>query len=809
MRVTVILAAGAGSAAISESVSRLPKSTTEKTFVVCNSETPAPTDQRVRYVDSIDKVECDSSDVVLVTDTSPVPKDFCKIECPSDEDTALCMSGIRISGDGVRIGGNMLSIEKISNTGEYVESDVGSSSPVDAFTSFPVAMPGSCFRKAAEKNPGEWTPMSLSETLAKCGFKMMCVGTRNDDGMQSTAFERAFIKTNNKYFLEIAERNEKVYLEKKRLMRASKERDERYLRDAWAPETGEDRSEPYEKPDDAQGHTVENQDAHDAIRNVLAVMITTHNRTATACTCLLSLLKNLVHDDIRWVISDDRSEPGHVETILSFMENHRFDMSKVTVRRTDEFRYGLGAAINNGLDEGFRLSDVVLRTEDDWYLDRKLDMYRYIKILESREVCGIRMAAWGGSVKESKWDGMLIAYNLWEDSKELVFNNQVMLVHRRSRDVVGRYPENIGGAPSEEAVSARYNRKTKGGNVPPFVLIDGATKPFRLNNGPFFSHIGVESTELHNYKMAPRRLLERVVDTRKELSGMKKRPTVRICYIGDDRYMDKIATSVASIANTGNRCLYDVHVLTVGPVSSRSKRLFDGLPANMKIWIEAVPNEIVKDCISVDPSIGAEKRNGFIDRFINGKYGMTSQSSRWHLHRIFDFPKILYVDGDIIFKKPPIDLFFTDVSDVLAGGVKDAWNVWRQDRRNSSYINSGVMLFNLEKCRSERFHEKCNERAPSKKYLFPYDQDVINEALGNDRAILPLAFNFPVDVIIESCGSNEGFIDEINSMYGTRYKSLHEMLSTCVCMHFCGRKPWLGDCHMSTVWNYYADMVAK
>lgn len=817
MHISVILANGASASAISGLVSRLSKSTTERIVVVSDGETPTLADQRVCYVNSINKVCCEPEDVVLVTDLSQTPDDLCKIEYSSDEKPVFCMSGIRISGDGEKINRNMLSIEKISNTGEYVENDVSSSSPVDAFTSFPVVMPGSCFRKAVEKKPDEWTPISLSETLSKCGFKIMCVGTKNDEGMQSTVFEHAFIKTSSKYLSGIAETNEKKYLERKMMEKLEKERSrraytgERSLREI---DISVDNTE-FEKQTDNE--TVEREEETHAVAkeydktrsDSLVVMMTTHNRTATACTCLLSLLKNIVYDDVRWIISDDRSEPGHVERILSFMEENGFDMNKVTVRGTNEFKYGLGAAINNGLDEAFKISDIVLRTEDDWYLEKKLDVAKYARILEDCDVCGIRMAAWGGSVKKSRWDGMLVAYNVWEGSKELVFNNQVMMIHRRSSKVVGRYPENTGGAIAEETISDRYNRKTGGGNEPPFVLIDEATKPFKLNNGPFFTHIGVESTELHNYKTAPKSLLEKVERTRISLSSEFNRPVVRMCYIGDDRYMDKIATSVKSLSETPKRVSYDVHVLTVGSISNKSLGLFDKLPENIRIDIRNVPKEVIEDCISVDPSLKTRKRNGFVNRFINGRYGMATQSSRWHLHRIFDFKKILYVDGDIIFRRSPIELFFTDVSDVAASGVQDAWNVFRDDRRESSYINSGVILFNLEKCRSEKFHEKCNKKAMRKKYLFPYDQDVINEALGDDRVLLPVKFNFPADFIIGCCERNKKFLDDLNSLYKTDYKSLHEMLSSCVCMHFCDRKPWLGDCHMSTVWNYYADMVKR
>ena len=43
-------------------------------------------------------------------------------------------------------------------------------------------------------------------------------------------------------------------------------------------------------------------------------------------------------------------------------------VSDYVVTRTDDTNFGLGSSMNNGLKEGFKVSDIVLTVEDDWML---------------------------------------------------------------------------------------------------------------------------------------------------------------------------------------------------------------------------------------------------------------------------------------------------------------------------------------------------------------------------------------------------------------------------------------------------------
>ena len=111
----------------------------------------------------------------------------------------------------------------------------------------------------------------------------------------------------------------------------------------------------------------------------VTVLMTTHNRTNVACAVIDSLVKNLKYPKLKWCISDDRSDEGHVEKLVEQFKKN--GINEVHVERTTKDRYGLGASLNNGLKYAWTNSEYVLRIEDDWILERKLDIVSHVKIL--------------------------------------------------------------------------------------------------------------------------------------------------------------------------------------------------------------------------------------------------------------------------------------------------------------------------------------------------------------------------------------------------------------------------------------------
>lgn len=232
---------------------------------------------------------------------------------------------------------------------------------------------------------------------------------------------------------------------------------------------------------------------------ILNVIMTTHNRTGVACYCIDALVKNLKYSGkIQYIICDDRSEPGHCEALENqFKQCGIFD---VIILKTDENRYGLGASLNNGLHNSFERSDIVLTTEDDWLLVKELNMDLYVKtITENKEIGGIRLATTTYHGKElNNFDSLFYKFIYSSSLKILkinfwIFNNQVMLRHKRVYDKLGYYKENCHADEQEKTFNKIFNEYTDFGSKHFLILfpkcLNKETSLFGQKN--YFHHIGI------------------------------------------------------------------------------------------------------------------------------------------------------------------------------------------------------------------------------------------------------------------------------------------------------------------------------
>ena len=127
-------------------------------------------------------------------------------------------------------------------------------------------------------------------------------------------------------------------------------------------------------------------------------------------------------------------------------------------------------------------------------------------------------------------------------------------------------------------------------------------------------------------------------------------------------------------------------------------------------------------------------------------------------HRFFkDIDKLLYLDSDTLICRDVSELFDTDLTDYVLGGVRDMAPV--NDKfhpqgifvkkfsekylNNGPYINSGVLLLNLEKMR-----EYENLLFETKIPLYYPDQDLLNASFVGKIKILPLKYNLAPGILV-------------------------------------------------------------
>ncbi len=96
--------------------------------------------------------------------------------------------------------------------------------------------------------------------------------------------------------------------------------------------------------------------------------------------------------------------------------------------------------------------------------------------------------------------------------------------------------------------------------------------------------------------------------------------------------------------------------------------------------------------------------------------------------------KILYLDCDVMCHSDCAEFYHTDISDVEIVGVPDRYGKWFFNNIFlHNYLNSGVLLMNMENIRKSGLFRKCRQMCASKKMFMP-DQSALNKLAKKKKA---------------------------------------------------------------------------
>jgi len=213
---------------------------------------------------------------------------------------------------------------------------------------------------------------------------------------------------------------------------------------------------------------------------LLTVIITTYDpgdgkRTQVASRTIESLLQHLQYDNLQWIIADDGSAEGHVETLAKLLEGKPYHISVVP-------RLGVGASKNAALRKAFETSPMVLLLEDDWVLIQPLSLTPYVNLLIEHEDLGmVRFGYLGGNLEAAfEGDAHLSYWRLKRGSGVYVYSGQVSLRHKRFYDVVGFHQEGISPGEEDLEMCKRFN-----GTENALAIVWPANIPCTFNAGLF------------------------------------------------------------------------------------------------------------------------------------------------------------------------------------------------------------------------------------------------------------------------------------------------------------------------------------
>ena len=462
---------------------------------------------------------------VYVTKRLVAPKDFAKVVFRDGLDRKRAYGLCAMKSVGGASGNRMAAAwwSRRPNDARYAENDSGDYE-ADMFTETEFVLHSSALRDVILSSGGEAMefPAKASLAVKSCGIGLVCM---------DTPWGRP------------------VRLQTKNVWQKTLSRSEAECVSFRYEGPSSDRAP------EAPGHEESND------LPALTVAFFTHDRTAVACRCLGALCENLSYSGrLRFCVCDDRSREGHVEALERVLREH--GVSDYSVKRTGGGRAGLGASMNNGLRDAFSVSPVVLTAEDDFLLTRGFDATDYVRLLADSDVAGIRLAylrtkpvASGVTFTESRVSrhpGMrlVVGGSVPGPGRKFVFNNQVMLRHRRAYDRIGSYREDLGAAECEMDMCARYVRAAEPyGYRTLSVLYPESLSTDTLDNG-LFVHIG-RSTSRHGYA---------VPEGYEELNSAEaderalSEPSVRQAPPAGGRPFFRIITPVRNRADAVERC---------------------------------------------------------------------------------------------------------------------------------------------------------------------------------------------------------------------------------------------------------------
>lgn len=152
------------------------------------------------------------------------------------------------------------------------------------------------------------------------------------------------------------------------------------------------------------------------------------------------------------------------------------------------------------------------------------------------------------------------------------------------------------------------------------------------------------------------------------------------------------------------------------------------------------------------------------------------------------YDKVIYCDGDLVFKRSIKELYNVEIGDHYCAGVKrykhDGYSYKRHARRfglePSEYINAGVLVLNLKRMRQDCLNIEFEKLSSQK---FPYsDQDILNIVCKGKIYTLPIGYNVTPSVDV----------DEKNIFV----------------IHYAGLKPWRHFVHhWADWWNVYKTSI--
>lgn len=168
-----------------------------------------------------------------------------------------------------------------------------------------------------------------------------------------------------------------------------------------------------------------------------------------------------------------------------------------------------------------------------------------------------------------------------------------------------------------------------------------------------------------------------------------------------------------------------------------------------------------------------------------GSYFTPCSMLRLYVDKIPKLPKdrLLYLDYDVVCRGDLTEFYETDLTDIEAAGVLDIYgkNFYRYNFPKTDYMNSGVMLFNMEECRKSEVFSRAAELC-AKRWMMLADQAALNKVIRK-RKLMPRKYNEQAerpkeDTVLHHFSNNFKFLPyfRVQKVKPFEVEKIHEVL---------------------------------
>ena len=156
--------------------------------------------------------------------------------------------------------------------------------------------------------------------------------------------------------------------------------------------------------------------------------------------------------------------------------------------------------------------------------------------------------------------------------------------------------------------------------------------------------------------------------------------------------------------------------------------------------------------------------------------------------------KVLYADGDVIFRKDVLDLFNVELGENLVAAAPDTGILYSQRpilRAVKMYFNSGIMLLNLKKMREGKYAEKLIDAKRRSTDTSLMDQNILNQVFDGRVLPLPVRYNCLFVNLVRAFYAGAFRFRRFNEKFSTDYAGFQDLLDDTVVVHYSSKdKPW-------------------